>query len=81
VVTGDCPELGNWDITKAYPLEYINQNTWFSEISLNESAGKAITYKYAVLRSEQEAVRENIGARRWILVNEGTVKWRDRWVE
>ncbi|MEW5861091.1 MAG: alpha-amylase family glycosyl hydrolase, partial [Cyanobacteriota bacterium] len=32
VVIGDCPELGNWDISKAYPLEFINTNTWFGEI-------------------------------------------------
>src|SRR5919202_7138555 len=42
VVIGDCPELGNWDIAKAYPMEYINTNTWFAEIPFNESAGKAI---------------------------------------
>jgi cyclomaltodextrin glucanotransferase len=80
VVTGDCPELGNWDISKAYILEYINQNTWFGEIPFNESAGKAISYKYAIVRHNQEVVRENLVSRRWILVDQGTVKWKDRWV-
>ncbi|MFB2933975.1 alpha-amylase family glycosyl hydrolase [Aerosakkonemataceae cyanobacterium BLCC-F154] len=80
VVTGDCPELGNWDISKAYPLEYINPNTWFAEIPFNESAGKAIAYKYAMWRDNQEPVRENLVNRRWILVPEGTVKWQDNWV-
>ena len=23
--------LGNWDISKAYGLEYINANTWFGD--------------------------------------------------
>ncbi len=78
-VIGDCPELGNWDISKAYVLEYINNNTWFGEIPFNESAGKAITYKYVILRSNQEAIRENLISRRWILVEQGTVKWRDNW--
>ncbi|HEY9850179.1 MAG TPA: alpha-amylase family glycosyl hydrolase [Leptolyngbyaceae cyanobacterium] len=79
VVIGDCPELGNWDISKAYALEYINPNTWFGEIPFYESAGKAIAYKYAVLRPNEPAVRENIVSRRWILASEGTVKWQDKW--
>ena len=79
VVIGDCPELGNWDIEKGYPLEYINQNTWFGEIPFNESAGKAISYKYAIVRPSQAPWRENVFCRRWILAENGTVKWRNRW--
>ncbi len=79
VVIGDCPELGNWDIAKAYPLEYINSNTWFAEIPFNESAGKLINYKYVMLREGQAPLRENIIARRWVIASEGIVKWRDRW--
>ena len=79
VVTGDCPELGNWDIAKAYPLEYINTNTWFAEIPFNESAGKLIAYKYAMWREGQSPLRENLVARRWVIASEGTVKWRDQW--
>ncbi|MDJ0737912.1 MAG: alpha-amylase family glycosyl hydrolase [Nostocaceae cyanobacterium] len=79
VVTGDCLELGNWDITKAYALEYINNNTWFGEIPFDKSAGKAIAYKYAILRKNQPPLRENIINRRWILAHQGTVKWHDTW--
>ena len=79
VVTGDCPELGNWDISKAYMLEYINQNTWFGEIPFDQSAGQAIAYKYAIIRENQTPLRENIVSRRWILAEQGTVKWRDNW--
>ncbi|PSB35273.1 cyclomaltodextrin glucanotransferase [filamentous cyanobacterium Phorm 46] len=79
VVVGDCPELGNWDISKAYPLEYINTNTWFGEIPFNESAGKLISYKYALLREGLSPLRENLVCRRWVLASEGTVKWRDKW--
>lgn len=79
VVIGDCPELGNWDIAKAYPLEYINSNTWFAEIPFDESAGKLITYKYALLREGRSPLRENLVSRRWVLASEGTVKWRDTW--
>jgi cyclomaltodextrin glucanotransferase len=80
VVVGDCPELGNWDIAKAFPLEYINCNTWFGEIPFNESAGKLITYKYALWREGQSPLRENITPRRWVVASEGTVKWRDTWI-
>lgn len=79
VVIGDCPELGNWDISKAYPLEYINTNTWFGEIPFNESAGKLIAYKYVLLREGLSPLRENIVCRRWVIAHEGTVKWRDKW--
>ncbi len=79
VVTGDCPELGCWDIGKAYPLEYINDNTWFAEIPFNESAGSLITYKYAMQREGSSPIRENVVCRRWVLANQGTAKWRDRW--
>ncbi|MGB3264945.1 MAG: alpha-amylase family glycosyl hydrolase [Microcoleus sp.] len=79
VVIGDCPELGNWDISKGYPLEYINTNTWFGEIPFDESAGKLIAYKYALLREGQSPLRENLVCRRWVLASEGTVKWRDKW--
>ncbi len=78
-VIGDCPELGNWDISKAYPLEYINTNTWFGEIPFDESAGKLITYKYVLLREGESPLRENLVCRRWVLASEGTVKWRDKW--
>lgn len=79
VVIGDCPELGNWDISKAYPLEYINTNTWFGEIPFDESAGKLIAYKYVLLREGLSPLRENLVCRRWVLASEGTVKWRDKW--
>ncbi|MFS0516826.1 alpha-amylase family glycosyl hydrolase [Nostoc sp. UIC 10607] len=79
VVTGDCPELGNWDISKAYPLEYINSNTWSAEIPFDESTGKLIAYKYAMWREGRSPLRENLVNRRWVIAKEGTVKWRDTW--
>jgi cyclomaltodextrin glucanotransferase len=78
-IIGDCPELGCWDIAKAFRMEYINDNTWFGEIPFDESAGKLITYKYLLLREGRSPVRENLVARRWVLAGEGIVKWRDTW--
>ena len=74
VIIGDCPELGNWDIAKAYPLEYINTNTWFGEIPFNESAGKLISYKYVLLREGKSPLRENLVSRRWAIAGTGTLK-------
>jgi len=79
VVIGNCPELGNWNIDDGVPLEYINSNTWFGEIPVEESAGKGIIYKYAIRREGHAPVRENIVCRRWVLPTEGDVKWRDTW--
>jgi cyclomaltodextrin glucanotransferase len=79
VMLGDCPELGDWDITKACPLEYINANTWFGEVDFNESVGKAINYKYAIWRNNAVPIRENLVRRSWVLPEEGIVKWRDMW--
>ncbi|MEB3191048.1 MAG: carbohydrate-binding module family 20 domain-containing protein [Snowella sp.] len=72
-------KTGNWDISKAYALEYINTNTWFGEILFKKSAGKTINYKYALRRDNQAPLYENLVGRRWILVHQGTVKWQDIW--
>lgn len=79
VVIGDCPELGEWDLNKAYPLEYINANTWFGEIPFDASAGKLISFKYAVVSQGKAPRYENTTVRRWVLPEQGSVKWRDTW--
>ncbi|MEI9999818.1 MAG: carbohydrate-binding module family 20 domain-containing protein [Verrucomicrobiota bacterium] len=83
IVIGDCPELGRWDLAKGLPLEYINANTWFTEIAFNESAGQSIAYKFAVLHSEENSApgRENRPCRRRAVATEGVAKWRDVWEE
>nr|WP_199246647.1 alpha-amylase family glycosyl hydrolase [[Phormidium] sp. ETS-05] len=78
-VIGDCPELGNWDIEKAFRLDYINKNQWFGEIPFHESVGKPIAYKYVLLRENDSPERENCTARRWLVANEGIVKLEDTW--
>lgn len=84
VVIGDCPELGNWDMARAYPLEYINSNCWFGEIAFNETAGQRVAYKYALREHGANGelllpVRENTLCRRRILPAKGHTKWRDHW--
>ncbi|MBX3743633.1 MAG: hypothetical protein KF712_21790 [Akkermansiaceae bacterium] len=80
-IIGDCPELGGWNLEKAYYMECVNANTWFAELPLNESVSKAIAYKFVIFRAQGDRPpeREIRTARRRLVNPEGCVKWRDRW--
>ena len=79
-IIGDCVELGNWCTGLSQPLEYINENTWFTELVFNESAGQLIAYKYVILDNEKLIpVRENCTTRKRLLIDRGVTKWRDQW--
>lgn len=82
-VIGDCPELGQWDLSQAIDLECVNSNTWFGEIPFNESSGKAIGYKFVIFTPDENAppVRESKVPRLRLVTPEETAKWRDRWEE
>lgn len=82
-VTGDCPELGEWDLELAVKLEFINQNMWFGELPFEASAGKPIAYKLVVLPAAPDGAprRENRTSRRRSVALEGVQKWRDVWEE
>ncbi len=81
VISGDCSELGNWDLAQAVPLEFVNANTWFGEVAFNESAGRLVHYKYAVVPESGQVPhrRENCTARGRVVASEGLAKWRDSW--
>jgi cyclomaltodextrin glucanotransferase len=77
---GDCAEMGDWDVERAVRLECVNPNTWFGEVLLDERAGQAVAYKYAVFRAGGGLPqRENMTGRRRVLPEKGVVKWRDVW--
>lgn len=80
-VISDCPELGKWDLQKAYHLECVNSTTWFGELPLEDSCGRPIGYKFVIFPADESAapLRENRGVRRRLVIPEGTAKWRDRW--
>jgi cyclomaltodextrin glucanotransferase len=82
-IIGDCPELGEWDLSKAIVLEYVNLNLWFTEIAFNESAGQTIAYKYVFLHPQPNSApgRENRTGRLRAIPMEGVSKWRDVWEE
>ena len=80
-LTGDCEELGFWNLEKARELECVNSNTWFVELSFEVSAGRAVGYKYVIFPAGEGKgpQRENCTVRRRLVPQEGVAKWRDRW--
>ena len=78
-VTGNCTELGNWDLAKAFPLEYINDNMWLGHLPVTDRAGKAIAYKFVVEKQEGGVLYENRPAHFRHLPKEGFLELQHRW--
>jgi len=78
-VTGNCPELGGWDLAKAFPLEYINDNMWIGNLPVTESAGKPVTYKFVIERENDGILYENRPAHFRHLPKEGFLELQHRW--
>jgi cyclomaltodextrin glucanotransferase len=78
-VTGNCPELGEWDAARAFPLEYINDNLWLGHLPVKESAGKAISYKFIVERQDDVILYEDRPAHFRHLPDEGFLELQHRW--
>lgn len=77
-ITGSAPELGSWDHDRAYGLEYVNCNTWIGEVPFSATAGDRLLYKFLV-RSADGVRLENILGRRFLLPEQGRVKFDCRW--
>ena len=88
-ISGDAPELGQWDIERAVPLEYVNRETWAGTLAFDASVGHEVHYKY-VVKSPKAWEREpgrghhrNVPAREVNMVGapEGCITeiWRDDW--
>jgi cyclomaltodextrin glucanotransferase len=83
-VIGNAPELGEWDVAKAFRLEYINSGTWQGGLAFAQTAGQQVTYKYMIIRDDaglDPPRRENRTTRRRVVPETGTAKWRDIWEE
>ncbi|MCP9775920.1 alpha-amylase family glycosyl hydrolase [Cyanobium sp. WAJ14-Wanaka] len=80
-ITGSCPELGEWDHSLSYGMEYVNSNTWIAEVAFNASAGVSIAFKFVVMNQNRAEVIENIVSRNQLLPNQGRIKldciWND----
>ena len=80
VITGDCPELGGWDLSRAYGMEYVNRNTWICEVGFRESVNTAIRFKYAVVdQTSSASIREDILPRQLVLPSTGRQKVDSVW--
>ncbi|MFA5044891.1 MAG: 4-alpha-glucanotransferase, partial [Paludibacter sp.] len=53
MVSGNIPELGNGDVTKALSLNFHATEDWIGEIEIDRNAAIELTYKY-VLYTEQD---------------------------
>lgn len=78
-ITGSCPELGSWDHSKSYGMEYVNANTWIAEVPFEASAGQPIDYKFIVRQDRQNPIPENIVSRWCVLPNQGRLKLDCNW--
>ena len=79
VLTGDCPELGEWDLTASVELEYINGDCWFAEVPFIGSLGQCIRFKAVVLRDGGAPVYENVLHRHYTLPMQGRLKLNLNW--
>ncbi|MEB3265870.1 MAG: alpha-amylase family glycosyl hydrolase [Cyanobacteriota bacterium] len=84
VVSGDAPELGQWDLRLAPRLEYVNGDTWFNEVPFDESAGQPICFRFVVIWDaatdpSDGACHENLLPRRFILPANGRIKLDHDW--
>ena len=80
VLTGDCPELGCWNLAQAYGMEYVNRNTWICEVGFAESVNKPIRFKYALVdQGGCSFAREDILPRQLLLPGQGRQKVDSVW--
>jgi cyclomaltodextrin glucanotransferase len=79
VVTGNVPELGQWDLAKAKPLYYANAGLWMGDTTFGVSVGKPVLYKYAVVDQRGAVVREDRLPRCRVAPICCGMEWADRW--
>jgi cyclomaltodextrin glucanotransferase len=84
VVSGDVPELGDWDLRRAPRLEFVNADTWFNEIPFEASVGQPICFRFVVIWEmagdpHDGACHENLLPRRFLLPPAGRVKLEHNW--
>lgn len=57
LLTGDAPELGEWDLARAVKLDWVNHGTWGATVAFDESAGREVRFRF-VLRRRDKVVWE-----------------------
>ncbi|HEX5719946.1 MAG TPA: CBM20 domain-containing protein [Thermoanaerobaculia bacterium] len=75
-VVGNVPELGNWDVTKAVKLNWMDSDTWSGPVFFTASKGSAIQYKYIM---RQETTWENGSNRSYTVPSSGSGSRNENW--
>jgi cyclomaltodextrin glucanotransferase len=78
LVCGDARELGEWDVARAVPMEWIDHATWATTIAFDPSAGREIHYKF-LLHGGGARVRETGRGHHRRVPHSGLATWRDEW--
>ena len=79
-VTGNCPELGDWDLEKAFPLEYVNGNLWMADRSFKGGHSRLVAYKFVVKNPDGSVLYEDRPAHVRRLPSEGGLLLKHGWV-
>lgn len=77
-LVGDCEELAAWDYNHAVAMEYVNANTWCTDVPFTPTCGKEFAYKYFV-RDASGVRRELALPRRRYAPQTGYRRFRDDW--
>ncbi len=77
-VVGNVPELGNWDVTKAVKLNWVDSDTWSGPVFFTASKGTSIQYKY-IMRSGGSTAWENGSNRTYSVPSTGSGTRNENW--
>ena len=77
-VVGNKPELGNWDVTKAVKLNWVDSDTWSGPVFFTSSKGQAIEYKY-IMRQGGSTTWESGSNRTYTVPSSGTGSRNENW--
>jgi len=69
LVTGNIPELGNGDLSKALTLNYHAPEEWYAEVDLLPEKPIEITYKYVLYTEQNEQFSEEWGDDRQVTLD------------
>jgi 4-alpha-glucanotransferase len=69
LVSGDIPELGNGDLTKALALNYQSPEDWYAEVEVNRDKAFQFNYKYILLNDQTGQFVEEWGEDRQLIID------------
>jgi len=77
-VSGNVPELGNWDTSKAVKLNWVDSDTWSGPDFFTTSKGTSIQYKY-FMRQGSTVTWETGANRTYTVPSTGTGSRNENW--